>query len=87
MTDRLQEIEERVAKATPGPWTLRGFEHKPNVDFLNHAPADIRYLLIRLEAAEAVAELLADLNASTNMPTGIWEEKIVAWEKAKGANA
>ena len=96
MTDRLEEIEQRVAKATPGPWTtfgtawIRGFNvankyegviEPDNYDFIVHSRADIPYLLARLRAAEAVVEsYLDDLGGLKGQPT---LDVIDAWEAAK----
>lgn len=68
MTDRLDEIQERLDAATPGPWTIPNYsgmdkwveipepavrvdyddvnhnEQGGNIQFIAHAPDDIRYL-------------------------------------------
>ena len=96
MTDRLEEIEQRVAKATPGPWTtfgtawIRGFNvankyegviEPDNYDFIVHSRADIPYLLARLRAAEAVIEAVYSI--STPRGRNVTQQAVVAWEAAK----
>ena len=69
MTDRLDEIEQRAAKTTPGPWTKLG------------NAADIPYLLARLRAAEAVIEAVYSI--STPRVRNVTQQAVVAWEAAK----
>jgi len=80
---RVKEIEERLQKASPGPWSAVNIykilsfgpdafaDHRddmPNAEFIAHAPDDIRYLLDELKKArEEIGELEADLKANAAM--------------------
>lgn len=61
MNERVEQIRQRLAAATPGPWgntsgqlAERMYE-SADVELITHAPEDIAYLLDRLHTAEAEA--------------------------------
>lgn len=61
MTDRLTEIRARLDAATP-EWNYDNDQSGEDVDLINHAPADIAWLLAEVERlrTENGTELLPD---------------------------
>jgi cell division septum initiation protein DivIVA len=71
---RLEEIRERLNKATPGPWDIHrysvedwngnqvcgDFTHEEDKAFIFHAPDDIKYLLEQFTALQEENEKLKD---------------------------
>lgn len=59
VTERLQEIRQRLDAATPGDWPFGELARHllpADADLIAHAPADIAWLLDRIEALQYVVE-------------------------------
>jgi hypothetical protein len=72
--DRLQEIRARLDAATP-EWDYDNDQSSADVDLINHAPADIAWLLAEVEQlrTENGTQLLADdsvVQSVTNLQRG-----------------
>jgi len=58
---RIEEIKQREALATPGPWAYCGEGLKiADASFIGHARQDIPYLLRRLEETEKALEVIRE---------------------------
>lgn len=91
MPERLTEIQERLAQATPHQdlWQAAvklfktghvEFLHEDDMALLSHTPTDLAYLLARLQAAEAVIELYR-IAPRWPTPTAL-QDALTTWQEA-----
>ena len=86
LTSWLQAVRQRLAKATPGPWTppIVHALTEENCDLALHVPTDLTYAVSVIEAAQAVvvaATAYADSGGDDEMLRNATIDTITIWHR------